>query len=211
MQSAEGDVLPLLGDREPDRDRDEAEAEGSVPDRSHRGGEREGSEPDTLPRRTATSLPRRGGASVVPCERSGASCRNRSTTRRHARPPSWSRRREAGGRSLGETRLPPVDELPPASSCTASSLATGLPPRRAPVVEWTLADYALASIGAVSVPIYPTSSTVECAYILGNAGARAIVCEDAEQYAKIAPLRAQEVLDLIVTMDGAPGQRRRPR
>ena len=71
--------------------------------------------------------------------------------------------------------------------------------------EWTLADYALASIGAVSVPIYPTSSTVECAYILGNAGARAIVCEDAEQYAKIASLRAQEVLDLIVTMDGAPG------
>ena len=65
-------------------------------------------------------------------------------------------------------------------------------------LEWTLADYALASIGAVSVPIYPTSSTVECAYILGNAGARAIVCEDAEQYAKIASLRAQEVLDLIV-------------
>ena len=72
-------------------------------------------------------------------------------------------------------------------------------------VEWTLVDYALASIGAVTVPIYPTSSTVECAYIIGNAGARAIVCEDAEQYAKIAPLRAQEVLDVIVTIEGSPG------
>jgi long-chain acyl-CoA synthetase len=73
-------------------------------------------------------------------------------------------------------------------------------------VEWTLCDYALASIGVVSVPIYPTCSAIEAAYILGNSGARAVVCEDAEQYAKVAPVRAElEALDHVMTLEGAPG------
>jgi long-chain acyl-CoA synthetase len=73
-------------------------------------------------------------------------------------------------------------------------------------LEWTLVDYALASIGAVSVPIYPTSSAIESAYILGNAGVRAAVCEDGEQYAKVAPVRSElEALDQIVTIDGTRG------
>jgi long-chain acyl-CoA synthetase len=73
-------------------------------------------------------------------------------------------------------------------------------------LEWTLCDFALASIGAVSVPIYPTSSAIETAYILGNAGASTVVCEDAEQYAKIAPIRAElDALDHVVTMEGSPG------
>ncbi len=71
-------------------------------------------------------------------------------------------------------------------------------------LEWTCFDFALASIGAVSVPIYPTSSTLECAYILGNAGARAIVCEDVEQVAKVAPIRANlEALDHVFVMENA--------
>ncbi len=73
-------------------------------------------------------------------------------------------------------------------------------------VEWTLCDLALASIGAVSVPIYPTSSAIECAYVLGNSGARAIVCESAEHYATVAPVRAElEALDHVLTIEGAPG------
>lgn len=73
-------------------------------------------------------------------------------------------------------------------------------------LEWVLCDFALASIGAVSVPIYPTSSAIECAYVLGNAGATAVVCENPEQYAKIAPLRAElEALERVVVFDGAPG------
>jgi long-chain acyl-CoA synthetase len=72
--------------------------------------------------------------------------------------------------------------------------------------EWTLCDFALATIGGISVPIYPTSSAIEAAYILGNAGASTVVCEDAEQYAKIAPIRAElDALDHVVTMDGSPG------
>ena len=73
-------------------------------------------------------------------------------------------------------------------------------------LEWTFCDYALALIGAISVPVYPTGSALECAYILGNAGARAVVCEDADQYAKVAPIRAElEALDHIVSMEGEPG------
>src|SRR5262245_7978689 len=73
-------------------------------------------------------------------------------------------------------------------------------------VEWSLCDFALASIGAVSVPIYPTSSSIEAAYILGNSGANAVICENGEQYAKIAPVRAElDALDHIVTMEGSPG------
>lgn len=69
-------------------------------------------------------------------------------------------------------------------------------------LEWTLCDFALASIGAVSVPIYPTSSTLECAYILGNAGARALICEAEEHAAIVAPLRTQlEALDCVVAME----------
>ena len=34
-------------------------------------------------------------------------------------------------------------------------------------LEWALADFALARIGAVTAPIYPTSSAGDCAYMLG--------------------------------------------
>jgi long-chain acyl-CoA synthetase len=53
-------------------------------------------------------------------------------------------------------------------------------------LEWSLTDYALLSIGVVVVPIYQTSSRDESTYVLADAGARAIVCEDAEQLAKVA-------------------------
>jgi long-chain acyl-CoA synthetase len=73
-------------------------------------------------------------------------------------------------------------------------------------LEWTLCDFALAGIGVVTVPVYPTSSAIECAYILGNAGARAVVCESAEHVSRISPLRAElEALDHVVTVESVPG------
>ena len=72
-------------------------------------------------------------------------------------------------------------------------------------LEWTLCDLALAGIGAVTVPIYPTSSAIECAYVLGNAGARAVICESSDQLEKIASLRAElEALDHVVIVEEAP-------
>ena len=44
--------------------------------------------------------------------------------------------------------------------------------------EWTLVDYAIIYAGAVTVPVYPTSSAEQVAWILGNSGAVAVVVED---------------------------------
>jgi long-chain acyl-CoA synthetase len=57
--------------------------------------------------------------------------------------------------------------------------------------EWTYADFAISSAGAVVVPIYPTNSPEECEWVAGNSEAVAIVCEDAAQVAKIAAVRGR--------------------
>ena len=48
-----------------------------------------------------------------------------------------------------------------------------------PAPEWTYADFAITSAGGVVVPIYPTNSPTECAWVAGNSESRFIVCEDA--------------------------------
>ncbi|HSU08733.1 MAG TPA: long-chain fatty acid--CoA ligase [Pseudonocardia sp.] len=44
--------------------------------------------------------------------------------------------------------------------------------------EWTLFDYAIVAAGAVTVPIYETSSAEQVAWILADSGAKAAVVED---------------------------------
>ena len=41
--------------------------------------------------------------------------------------------------------------------------------------DWTYADFGATSAGAVVVPIYPTNSPEECAWVAGNSESRAIV------------------------------------
>jgi long-chain acyl-CoA synthetase len=55
--------------------------------------------------------------------------------------------------------------------------------------EWTYADFAISSAGAVVVPIYPTNSPEECEWVAGNSEAVAVICEDAGQVTKIAAVR----------------------
>ncbi len=57
--------------------------------------------------------------------------------------------------------------------------------------EWTYADFAIASIGAVKVPIYPTNSPEECEWVTGNSEAVAVVCEDRAQLDKIREVRGR--------------------
>jgi long-chain acyl-CoA synthetase len=68
--------------------------------------------------------------------------------------------------------------------------------------EWTYADFAISSAGAIVVPIYPTNSPEECEWVAGNSDARAIVCENAAQVAKIVRVR-ERLPDLraIVVID----------
>ena len=49
--------------------------------------------------------------------------------------------------------------------------------------EWTLLDYAIWFAGAVTVPIYETSSTEQIRWILSDSGARAVVAETGDHLA----------------------------
>ena len=56
--------------------------------------------------------------------------------------------------------------------------------------EWTLLDYAIWYAGAVTVPIYETSSAEQVDWILSDSGARAVVVESADHLARVAEVRA---------------------
>jgi long-chain acyl-CoA synthetase len=43
--------------------------------------------------------------------------------------------------------------------------------------EWTVADYAIWTAGAVTVPVYETSSAEQVEWILGDSGAKAVIAE----------------------------------
>src|SRR5947208_7714254 len=68
--------------------------------------------------------------------------------------------------------------------------------------EWSYADMAATSAGAVVVPIYQTNSPEECLWVISDSDACAIICEDAGQLAKITAIRDQVPnLRTIITMD----------
>jgi long-chain acyl-CoA synthetase len=74
-------------------------------------------------------------------------------------------------------------------------------------LEWTLASYGISAAGAVVVPVYPTNSPKECAWVLGNSGARAVFCENSEQRAKIDQVRDElPELETIIGIEPEGGE-----
>ena len=71
-------------------------------------------------------------------------------------------------------------------------------------LEWTLASLAISAAGAVLVPVYATNSPRECLWVVGNSGARAVICEDPGQRAKIDQVR-DELPDLAHVIGIEPG------
>jgi len=57
--------------------------------------------------------------------------------------------------------------------------------------EWTLVDYAIWAAGAVTVPVYETSSSEQLAWNLADSGAIAMVVETAEHAAAVEALRGE--------------------
>jgi long-chain acyl-CoA synthetase len=73
-------------------------------------------------------------------------------------------------------------------------------------LEWTLCDFALASIGAVVVPVYAVSSAEERIHILADSGARLLVAETAKEFEKIEHARAElATLEQVVGIEQVPG------
>jgi len=68
--------------------------------------------------------------------------------------------------------------------------------------EWHVADIAIQSCGGITVPIYPTNSPIQVAYIAGHAEVKVIVCENAAQLAKVQEVRGDlPALKKAVVMD----------
>lgn len=63
---------------------------------------------------------------------------------------------------------------------------------------WGITDFALASIRAVSVPVYPTLPPDQAAYVLQNGDVRMAVVEDGNQHQKI--IEGNVELESIITM-----------
>lgn len=57
--------------------------------------------------------------------------------------------------------------------------------------EWLLADFAILSVGAITVPIYETSAPAQIEWILSDSGAVAIFTEDDEHAARVRELQDQ--------------------
>ena len=69
-------------------------------------------------------------------------------------------------------------------------------------VDWILLDWAIMSIGAVVVGLYPTSSAKECAYVLEHSEAVIAFTEDEDQTHKLVSVRGSlPALREIVTFD----------
>ncbi len=73
--------------------------------------------------------------------------------------------------------------------------------------EWTYCDLAITMAGAVVVPIYPTSSREECAWVLADSGAAAVIAETPAQVAMLRELG----LAKVVALDGLESLRARGR
>jgi len=57
--------------------------------------------------------------------------------------------------------------------------------------EWTLCDYAIWTAGAVTVPVYETSSAEQVAWILGDSGAVAVFVESDEHQATVGEVASE--------------------
>ena len=72
--------------------------------------------------------------------------------------------------------------------------------------EWHIADLATLSVGGVTVPVYPTSSSSQVTFVLRDAGARICFVDSADQLSKVL-LHLPELpdLELIVGLTPFPG------
>ncbi|MHB1326669.1 MAG: AMP-dependent synthetase/ligase [Gemmatimonadales bacterium] len=68
--------------------------------------------------------------------------------------------------------------------------------------EWALADYACLTARAIDVPIYPTLTAKQIAYLLQDSGARLVFVSTKAQYAKLAEVASETpAVQWVVALD----------
>ena len=78
--------------------------------------------------------------------------------------------------------------------------------------EWVQADFAIFSVGCVTIPIYPTYPPDLIEYIVNDAGVKTLIVEDPTQLAKVLEVdKAMPGLEQIVIMQGYEGREPSPR
>ena len=73
--------------------------------------------------------------------------------------------------------------------------------------EWTITDFAVLSLGAVTVPIYATQTTEQTSYILNDSGARIISASTKGQLEKILAIQSRTPVERILVMDAVADPR----
>ena len=97
------------------------------------------------------------------------------------------------------------------AAVAAGLVARGIAPgtsvgiRSSTRLDWTVADLAILSVGAVTVPIYETDSPRRCARILDDAEVALVLVENAELAGRVAEAREHVAWDgeVLVIDDGA--------
>ena len=67
------------------------------------------------------------------------------------------------------------------------------------MLEWALFDFAMAHIGAVAAPIYPSSTPAECRHVLTDSQAIGVIVENDEELPRIEESRSLPGLKHILT------------
>src|SRR5262245_9765039 len=69
--------------------------------------------------------------------------------------------------------------------------------------EWVQADFAIFSVGGITVPVYPSYPPDLVAYVIQDSGARTVFVEDAGQLAKVLEVRdTLPQLEHVIVMSG---------
>ena len=67
--------------------------------------------------------------------------------------------------------------------------------------EWTMSDFAILSLGAVTVPIYPTQTPDQISFILNDAAVRAVIVSTQHQLEKVLTVQRHTRVERILVMD----------
>ena len=72
--------------------------------------------------------------------------------------------------------------------------------------EWSIADLAILSLGAINVPIYTTQALDQVDYILSDSGARAIFISTRRLYKHALPVLAKRPMDHLIFFEPEVGE-----